>query len=163
MPCFSYEDCTTHPTVFRPVYLLSRAKTTNHTVCVFVGVLCRCIVTFVTRKDLRATAKSKPAIAFAIMHTPATTGEFLASNDPENFLLFPSLRCLVTRGERSRPYSEEFNFRDLQYHLAMALTAWSRCTLATNCNNTGCRERGRAFSTCWNKATRKEVGDGTTI
>lgn len=161
--CFPYENCTTDAAVFRPVYLLSGTKATNHTVRVFVWVVCLRIVTFITRKYLGAAAKSKPAIAFAIVRAATTTGEFLTSNNAEGFLWLLSWQCLVTRSECGWSYSEEFDFRKLKYHLAMALATWRRCTLTTDCNNTGCREGAWTFSTCWNEAARKKIGDSTAI
>ena len=65
-------------TILRPVVLLTRAISANHTISMLVGMITRLIVAFIACKNFRAAAEAKPAEAFAVMLAAAATGKFLA-------------------------------------------------------------------------------------
>jgi hypothetical protein len=76
----------TDTTFFRSVILLPRAITADHPVSMLVGMVACGIVAFITCKDFRAAAETKPAVAFAVVLTAAAPGEFLACDYAERFL-----------------------------------------------------------------------------
>lgn len=129
----------------------------------FVRMRLFLVVASIARVHLGAAREAEPAVAFRVVATAASAGEFLASDDAKVFFgRFAAEGEEVPRVERGIGYEGEFRFRDLEAESAVAFAADgdAGCVSADG-NDAGGGHGGAAGGTGWSECAGEHIGDGT--